>query len=48
MNITVNRLTKGIALYNAKDPPLDTSCAGYVNFSTIEVCEVQVLGMFMS
>ena len=48
MNITVNRLTKGIALYNAKELPVNTSCPGYVTFATIEVCEVQVLGMFMS
>ena len=48
MNITVNRLTKGIALYIAKEPPVNTSCPGYVTFATIEVCEVQVLGMFMS
>ena len=45
MNITVNRLTKGIALYNAKDSPVNASCPGYATFATIEVCEVQVLGM---
>ena len=45
MNITVNSLTKGIALYNAKEPPLNTSCPGYETSATIEVCEVQVLGM---
>ena len=45
MNITVNRLTKGIALYNAKEPPVNASCPGYTTFATIEVCEVQVLGM---
>ena len=45
MNITVNRLTKGIALYNAKDSPVNTSCPGYTTFTTFEVCEVQVLGM---
>ncbi|XP_078330715.1 uncharacterized protein LOC111112824 [Crassostrea virginica] len=44
MNITVNRLTKGIALYNAKESPLNTSCPGYDTFATIEVCEVQVIG----
>nr|XP_022311912.1 multiple epidermal growth factor-like domains protein 6 isoform X2 [Crassostrea virginica] len=44
MNITVNRLTKGIALYNAKEPPVNSSCSGYVTFATIDVCEVQVLG----
>ena len=45
MNITVSSLTKGIALYNAKEPPVNTSCSGYTTFATIEVCEVQVLGM---
>ena len=45
MNITVNRLTKGIALYNAKESPLNTSCPGYDTFATIEVCEVQVIGI---
>ena len=45
MNITVNRLTKGIALFIAKEPPVNTSCSGYTTFATIEVCEVQVLGM---
>ncbi|XP_078329746.1 uncharacterized protein LOC111117117 isoform X2 [Crassostrea virginica] len=44
MNITVNRLTKGIALYNAKDSPVNASCPGYTTFTTFEVCEVQVLG----
>ncbi|XP_078329749.1 uncharacterized protein LOC144624208 isoform X2 [Crassostrea virginica] len=44
MNITVNSLTRGIALYNDKEPPVNTSCPGYVTFATIEVCEVQVFG----
>ena len=46
MNITVNSLTRGIALYNAKEPPVNTSCPGYVTFATIEVCEVQVFGRY--
>ena len=44
MNITVNKLTKGVALFNAKDPPLNSICEGYTTFATIEVCEVQVMG----
>ena len=44
MNITVNKLTQGVALFNAKDPPLNSTCKGYTTFATIEVCEVQVMG----
>ena len=44
MNITVNKLTKGVALFNAKDPSSNSTCEGYTTFATIEVCEVQVMG----
>jgi hypothetical protein len=45
MNVTINKLTKGVALYNSKDPPVITDCDGYQrNYATIEVCEIQVLG----
>lgn len=44
MNITVNKLTKGVALFNAKDPSSYSACEGYTTFATIEVCEVQVMG----
>ena len=44
MNITVNKLTQGVALFNAKAPPLNSTCKGYTTFATIEVCEVQVMG----
>ncbi|XP_061180589.1 receptor-type tyrosine-protein phosphatase alpha-like [Saccostrea echinata] len=44
MIIKVNKLTQGIALYNSKDPPLDTNCTGYEpTFATIEICEVLVM-----
>ena len=44
MNITVNKLTQGVALFNAKDPSSISTCEGYTTFATIEVCEVQVMG----
>ncbi|XP_062603358.1 receptor-type tyrosine-protein phosphatase kappa-like isoform X3 [Saccostrea cucullata] len=45
MNVTVNRVTKGIAVFNSKDPPLNTTCKGYVpGFATIEICEIKVMG----
>ncbi|XP_062577544.1 uncharacterized protein LOC134239388 [Saccostrea cucullata] len=45
MNVTVNRVIKGIALYNSKTPPLVTGCAGYEpSYATIEICEVMVMG----
>ncbi|XP_062593830.1 scavenger receptor class F member 1-like [Saccostrea cucullata] len=45
MNVTVNKITKGIAIYNSKSPPLITSCNGYEpTFATIEICEVMVMG----
>ncbi|XP_062577545.1 multiple epidermal growth factor-like domains protein 10 [Saccostrea cucullata] len=45
MNATVNRVTKGIAIFNSKDPPLNTRCEGYEpSFATIEICEVKVMG----
>ncbi|XP_061170375.1 uncharacterized protein LOC133179698 [Saccostrea echinata] len=44
MNITVNKVTQGIALYNSKNPPLDTNCTEYEpTFATIEICEVLVI-----
>ncbi|XP_062603366.1 uncharacterized protein LOC134265134 [Saccostrea cucullata] len=44
-NITVNRLTKGIAIFNSKDPPLNTNCTEYEPlFATIEICEVRIIG----
>ncbi|XP_061180591.1 scavenger receptor class F member 1-like [Saccostrea echinata] len=44
MNITVNRVTQGIALYNSKNPPISTICKGYEpSFATIEICEVFVM-----
>ncbi|XP_061180600.1 cell death abnormality protein 1-like [Saccostrea echinata] len=43
--VTVNRESQGIALYNSKEPPVNTSCAGYEPaFATIEICEVKVMG----
>ncbi|XP_062613941.1 uncharacterized protein LOC134275696, partial [Saccostrea cucullata] len=45
MNVTVNRETGGIALYNSKNPPVSTACSGYEpTFATIEICEVKVMG----
>lgn len=44
MNITVNKLTQGVALFNAKNPSSNSICEGYTTFATIEVCEVQVMG----
>ncbi|XP_062593829.1 multiple epidermal growth factor-like domains protein 10 [Saccostrea cucullata] len=45
MNETVNRVTRGIVLFNSKNPPLETSCVGYAPlFATIEICEVMVFG----
>jgi hypothetical protein len=45
MNVTINRLTTGVALYNSKDPPVDTTCVNYAaDYATIEVCEIQVFG----
>ncbi|XP_061170424.1 uncharacterized protein LOC133179746 [Saccostrea echinata] len=45
MNVTINKLTRGIALFNSKNPPLQTSCTGYEpSYATIEVCEVMVMG----
>ncbi|MES1922952.1 hypothetical protein MHBO_004483, partial [Bonamia ostreae] len=45
MNVTVNRVAKGIALYNSKTFPLQTRCAGYSRqHAVIEICEVRVMG----
>ncbi|XP_062578082.1 receptor-type tyrosine-protein phosphatase kappa-like [Saccostrea cucullata] len=45
MNVTVNRVTKGIALFNSNDPLLNTSCEGYEPaFASIEICELKVMG----
>ena len=44
MNISVNKLTQGVALFIAKGPSLYSTCEGYTSFATIEVCEVQVIG----
>lgn len=45
MNVTVNRVTKGIALYNSRISPLQTSCTNYNrDYATIEICEVRVMG----
>lgn len=45
MNITVNKVTRGIALYNSRNNLLQASCAGYDPLiTTIEICEVMVMG----
>ncbi|XP_056003716.1 laminin subunit gamma-1-like [Ostrea edulis] len=45
MNVTVNRVTRGIALYNSRKSPLQTSCTNYNrDHATIEICEVRVMG----
>ncbi|XP_062619828.1 uncharacterized protein LOC134281365 [Saccostrea cucullata] len=44
-NVTINKVTQGIALYNPKEPTSRTVCRGFEpNFATIEVCEVNVMG----
>ncbi|XP_056003701.1 multiple epidermal growth factor-like domains protein 10 [Ostrea edulis] len=43
LNVTVNKAARGIALFNTKNPPVETNCEGYEQdkrFSTIETCEV--------
>ncbi|XP_062568546.1 multiple epidermal growth factor-like domains protein 10 isoform X2 [Saccostrea cucullata] len=45
MNVTINRVTRGIALFNSRDPMLNTSCEGFEpSFASIEICEVKVMG----
>ncbi|XP_062568548.1 uncharacterized protein LOC134230723, partial [Saccostrea cucullata] len=45
MNVTINKETQGIALYNSRYKPVNTNCPGYEpSFATIEICEVKVMG----
>ncbi|XP_056002507.1 uncharacterized protein LOC130049222 [Ostrea edulis] len=47
LNVTVNKATRGIALFNTKKPPVVTNCEGYKQdhrYSTIETCEVNIMG----
>ncbi|XP_062573874.1 integrin beta-like protein B [Saccostrea cucullata] len=45
MNVTINKETQGIALYNSKYKPVITTCPGYESsFATIEICEIKVMG----
>ncbi|XP_056002498.1 multiple epidermal growth factor-like domains protein 10 isoform X2 [Ostrea edulis] len=47
LNVTVNKATRGIALFNTKKPPVVTNCEGYRYrhpYATIETCEVKIMG----
>ncbi|XP_062578849.1 scavenger receptor class F member 1-like [Saccostrea cucullata] len=44
-NVPINKETQGIALYNTRDPLVNTTCEGFdPRFATIEICEVKVMG----
>ncbi|XP_056008498.1 uncharacterized protein LOC130051159 [Ostrea edulis] len=44
-NVTLNTVTKGIALYNSRINELLTNCFGYEpSFATLETCEILIMG----
>lgn len=47
MNVTVNRVTTGVAIFNSNNANLKQFCGGYDTlFASIELCEVYVMGMY--